>query len=288
MDKLKNPLGAVAICTLLASCATMEMSEEDRARLGGAIGAIAGALIANEAGASDWQVVLAGIAAGYAGYRIGKHLSGNDQDALRARTASALSTAQDGETVEWASEESGAKARITTTGTRQERKDIDLLRDRRVDSPPPLDIIGKPYASLGSSVNLRAGPSTGTPVVGSLDKGEVVHAIGKVQGAPWVMIGRNNIALGYVHASLVAEHDPSVAEQQATLTGTFELDDVDMEAVNREAQEVFEIDDLVTVGDTVEVATDCRTVDIEIVAGTQTETESVDACRGPNGGWEAV
>ena len=288
MDKLRNALGAVAICAMLASCATMEMSEEDKARLGGAIGAIAGALIANEAGASDWQVVLAGIAAGYGGYRIGKHLSGNDQDALRARTASALSTSRDGETVEWASEECTAKARITTTGTRQERKDIDLLRDRRVDSPPPLDIIGKPYASLGSSVNLRAGPSTGTPVVGSLDKGEVVHAIGKVQGAPWVMIGRNNIALGYVHASLVAEHDSSVAEQQATLTGTFELDDVDMEEVNREAQAVFEIDDLVTVGDTVEVVTDCRTVEIDIVVGTQTETESVAACRGPNGGWEAV
>ena len=288
MDKLKKSLGATVVCAMLASCASMEMSEEDKARLGGALGAIAGALIANEAGASDWQVVLAGIAAGYAGYRIGKHLGQNDQAALRQRTASALSSARDGETVEWASTESTARARITTTDTRQEIKDIDLLRDQRVDSPPALVIIGKPYASLGSSVNLRAGPSTSARVVGSLDRGEVVHAFGKVRGAPWVVIGRNNVAMGYVHASLVAKHDPSVADQQPVLTGTFELDDVDMEEVNREARATFEIDDLVTVGDTVEVATDCRTVDIDIVVDTVTETENVDACRGPNGSWEAV
>ena len=288
MDTLRKTLGATVVCALLTSCATMEMSEEDKGRLGGAIGAIAGALIANEAGASDWQVVLAGIAAGYAGYRIGKHLGRNDQAALQQRTASALSTARDGETVEWSSTESGAKATITTTDTREERKEIDILRDQRVASPPALDIIGKPYASVGSSVNLRAGPSTSTRVVGSLDKGEIVHAIGKVQGAPWVVIGKNNIAMGYVHESLVAEHDESAGQQQATLTSTFELDDVDMEEVNREARATFEIDDLVTVGDTVEITTECRSVDFHIVVDAKTETEDMDACRGPDGAWQRV
>ena len=288
MDKVTKAVSVMVVVGMLAGCATMEMTEEERARLGATMGAIAGALIANEAGASDWQVVLAGIAAGYAGYRIGQYLGQNDQAALQQRTASALSNARDGETIEWASTESSARARITTIGTRQEIKNIELLRDHRVDSPPPLDIIGKLYTSLGSSVNLRAGPSTSTQVVGSLDKGEVVHAFGKVQDAPWVMIGRNDIAMGYVHASLVAEHDPSIAEQTPVLTGTFELDDVDMEEVNREARATFEIDDLVTVGDTVEVTTECRTVKIDIVVDEAAETDNVDACRGPNGGWEAV
>ena len=288
MNTLKKTMGTLIACAMLTSCASMEMSEEDKARLGGALGAIAGALIANEAGASDWQVILAGVAAGYAGYRIGKHLGRNDQADLQAHTASALASAQDGETVEWSSTESGAKATITTTNTREERKEIDILRDRRVASPPALDIIGKPYASVGSSVNLRAGPSTSTRVVGSLDKGEIVHAIGKVQGAPWVAIGKNNIAMGYVHESLVAEHDESAVQQQATLTSTFELDDVDMEEVNREARATFEIDDLVTVGDTVEITTDCRTVKLDIVVDAKTETDSLDACRGPNGAWQRV
>ena len=288
MNTLKRTMATLVACAMLTSCASMEMSEEGKARLGAAMGAIAGALIANEAGAKDWQVILAGVAAGYAGYRIGKHLGRNDQAALRARTASALAAAQDGETVEWSSTESGAKATITTTNTREETKEIDILRDQRVASPPALDIIGKPYASVGSSVNLRAGPSTSTRVVGSLDKGEIVHAIGKVQGAPWVVIGKNNIAMGYVHESLVAEHDESAAEQRATLTSTFELDDVDMEEVNREARATFEIDDLVTVGDTVEITTDCRTVKLDIVVDAKTETDSMDACRGPNGAWQRV
>ena len=288
MNTLKRTMATLVACAMLTSCASMEMSEEDKARLGGALGAIAGALIANEAGASDWQVILAGVAAGYAGYRIGKHLGRNDQAALQARAASALATAEDGETVEWSSTESGAKATITTRNTREETKEIDILRDERVASPPALDIVGKPYASVGSSVNLRAGPSTSTRVVGSLDKGEIVHAIGKVQGAPWVVIGKNNIAMGYVHESLVAEHDESAVQQQATLTSTFELDDVDMEEVNREARATFEIDDLVTVGDTVEVTTECRSVDFHIVVDAKTETEDMDACRGPDGAWQRV
>ena len=115
MNTLKRTMATLVACAMLTSCASMEMSEEDKARLGGALGAIAGALIANEAGASDWQVILAGVAAGYAGYRIGKHLGRNDEAALRARAASALATAQDGEIVEWSSTESGAKATITTT-----------------------------------------------------------------------------------------------------------------------------------------------------------------------------
>ena len=135
MNTLKRTMGTLVACAMLTSCASMEMSEEDKARLGGALGAIAGALIANEAGASDWQVILAGVAAGYAGYRIGKHLGRNDEAALRARAASALATAEDGETVEWSSTESGARATITTTNTREETKEIDILRDQRVASP---------------------------------------------------------------------------------------------------------------------------------------------------------
>ena len=273
---------------VLAGCATMEMSEENKAALGATMGAIAGVLIANEAGANNWQTVLAGVAVGYAGYRIGKRLGRNDQAALHRRTAYALANAPDGRSLAWASTESDATATITTRNTREEVKSVDILRDERMTTPPALDIIGKSYTSLGSSVNLRAAPSTSAPVIGSLHKGEVVQAIGKVRNAPWVMISKNAIAMGYVHASLIAEHDESQAQRQASLTRTLELDDVDMEEVNRQAQATLEIDDFVAVGDTIEVETDCRTVDIEIVVQAQAENESVDACLGPNGSWEAV
>ncbi len=289
MNRRNRILAIVLAGAMAASCATTETGEEDRgAALGAAIGAIAGAFLAKEAGASGWQAILAGAAAGYAGYRIGKHLSQGEERALRRQTAAALASAPDGGTVEWQSDESDASARITTRNSRQERKEIDILRDERMASPPAIDVIGQPYASVGSNVNLRAGPSTNTAVIGSLSKGEVVHAIGKVRGRPWVMIGKNDIAMGYVHDSLVAEHDESAADRQHALTSPFELDDVDIDEVNRQANATFELDDFVAVGDTLEVNTDCRTVDFEFAAGAEAvETESLDACRGPNGSWQA-
>ena len=286
---MKQPNKIIAIVfagVMTASCASMEMSEEDQSALGAAGGALAGVFLAKEAGASDWQAILAGAAVGYVGYRIGKHLSQNDQAALRQRTATALASSPDGETVEWQSAESDATALIRTSNTRQAEKEIDILRDERMAPTPTLDLIGEPYACVASSVNLRAGPSTSTAVIGSLEKGEVVHALGKVRGAPWVMIGRNDIAMGYAHDSLVAEHDESAAAQQQRLTGVFELDDVDMDEVNRQANATFERDNFVAVGDTVEINTECRTVAFEFAAEEGVEAESFDACRGPNGAWQ--
>ena len=286
MSIRNRTIAIVLTSAMAAGCATMEMSEENKGALGAAVGAIAGVFLAKEAGASDWQAILAGAAIGYAGYRIGKHLSRNDEAALQRRTAAALASSPDGQTVEWHSDESDAKALITTRNSRQERKEIDILRDRRVTTPPPIDVIGMPYVSVGSSVNLRAGPSTDTQVVGSLNRGEVVHAIGKVRGAPWVMIGKNDIAMGYVHESLVTEYDETAAQQQQALTGIFDLDEVDIDEINRQAGATFELDDFVAVGDTIEVNTDCRTVDFEFVADEEVEGESLDACRGPNGAWQ--
>ena len=123
-------------------------------------------------------------------------------------------------------------------------------------------------------MNLRTGASNQTAVVGSLGRGEVVQAAGKVPGAPCIMISRTNITFGYVHASLFAALVSSVAQQQPVLTGTFEFDDVGTKEVNRKTQATFEGDDQVKVGDAVKVMTDCRTVDIEIVAESVTESVS--------------
>ena len=256
--------------------------------------------------ADGWQGVLLGVAAGYAAYEFGKNLRENDQAALERKAAETLSTAGDGETVIWASDDGGATARITPRNSRRETKGIDIIRDQRVETPRSMTIVGKPYVSTGSNVRLRAGPSTNTEIIGSLSKNDVVHAFGMVEGgyvdgsAQWVLIGKKNIALGYVHDSLVAEDGPSAAEQQPVLARTFELDNVDMNKVQSEARETFElddvgnanatfeIDDLVTVGDTVEVATDCRTLTIDIVVDNATETQETEACRGPAGYWEAA
>ena len=277
--------GLVAV-SMLTSCATM--SEEDKAAISGIVGGIAGTLLAKELGASDWQAVLAGVALAYAGFELGKHLSRTDQVAVRQETATVLATAGDGETVTWESEESSATATITARDSRQQTREIEILRDNRIDAPPGLEIIGRPFVSVGSNVNLRTGPSTSAPVVGKLAKGDVVNAIGKVEDEPWIMIGRTNIAMGYVHSSLVAEQDESINNQVPTIHGTFELDEVDLAEVNKEANATFEIDEFEVVGDSFVVDTDCRTVDIEIVSDEGAETQSIDACRSLDGSWEKV
>src|SRR6185312_8682739 len=49
----------------------------------------------------------------------------------------------------------------------------------------------------GSTLNLRARPSTRARVVGKLQGGEVVNVIGRVSGSAWVLVARNGIGAGY-------------------------------------------------------------------------------------------
>ena len=288
MNGFKRTAAAVAACSVLAAgCATM--SEEDKAALSGLFSAAAGVAVAKALGADGWEAALIGLAAGYAGFQISKHLSESDQVAVREEAARALTNSEDGETVYWVSRESGAKASMTARDSRRETREVEALRDKRVETPPSLDLIGKPYVSTGSSVRLRSAPSTSADVLGSLNKGDVFHAIGKVQGRPWVMIGRSNIAMGYVHADLVAEQN-AVEESLATsLRGGFELDEVDLAQINEQAQATFELDDLEVVGDSFVLnEVQCRTLDMEIVSDGGTETLSVNSCQGADGHWEAV
>lgn len=288
MNGFKRTAAAVAACSVLAAgCATM--SEEDKAALSGLFSAAAGVAVAKALGADGWEAALIGLAAGYAGFQISKHLSESDQVAVREEAARALTNSEDGETVYWVSRESGAKASMTARDSRRETREVEALRDKRVETPPSLDLIGKPYVSTGSSVRLRSAPSTSADVLGSLNKGDVFHAIGKVQGRPWVMIGRSNIAMGYVHADLVAEQN-AVEEPLATsLRGGFELDEVDLAQINEQAQATFELDDLEVVGDSFVLnEVQCRTLDMEIVSDSGTETLSVNSCQGADGHWEAV
>ena len=288
MQGVKRTVAAVAACSVLAAgCATM--SEEDKAALSGLFSAAAGVAVAKVLGADGWEAALVGIAAAYAGFQISKHLSESDQVAVRGEAARALANSNDGETVYWVSPESGAKASITPRGSRRETREVDLLRDKRIETPPAMDLIGKPYVSLGSSVRLRSAPSTSADVVGTLNEGDSFHAFGKVHDQPWVMIGRSNIAMGYVHADYVAEEGAGDEPQATSLHGGFELDEVDLAQINEQAQATFELDDFEVVGDSF-VLNDvpCRTLDMEIVSESGTETQSVNSCQSADGSWEAV
>lgn len=57
--------------------------------------------------------------------------------------------------------------------------------------------------SVNSNANLRAGPMTGARSLGMVYRGDEVEAIAKVQGQPWILVGRGGYGVGYVHQSML-------------------------------------------------------------------------------------
>lgn len=54
-----------------------------------------------------------------------------------------------------------------------------------------------------TNVSLRAGPSTATSKVGTLQRGQTFQAAAYANGGQWVLVSRNGVGIGYVHSGYV-------------------------------------------------------------------------------------
>lgn len=54
-----------------------------------------------------------------------------------------------------------------------------------------------------TNVSLRAGPSTSTTRVGSLQRGQAFQAAAYANNGQWVLVSQNGVGIGYVHAGYV-------------------------------------------------------------------------------------
>ncbi len=54
-----------------------------------------------------------------------------------------------------------------------------------------------------TNVSLRAGPSTSTARVGSLQRGQTFQAAAYANNGQWVLVSQNGVGVGYVHAGYV-------------------------------------------------------------------------------------
>lgn len=64
--------------------------------------------------------------------------------------------------------------------------------------------VGERFVVTGAKgVNVRGGPGTDYAVVDTLAANASVMAIGKVKASDWYLVGRGNVAIGYVAASLI-------------------------------------------------------------------------------------
>tara|TARA_R110002110_G_C13469589_1_gene719999 strand:+ start:21232 stop:22047 length:816 start_codon:yes stop_codon:yes gene_type:complete len=253
--------------SMLAGCQTTGNKSDIGTLLGGAVGALAGSQFGS--GKGRIAAILAGGAIGaFAGRAIGQMLDEQDQIAMQERSAYALATASDGQQVNWQSNRTGAQAVLTPTGTRQETRQMTLVRDQRVSVAPNLELIGETYATK-SNANVRAGASTDTVVVNSLTAGQPVDVVGKVSGSNWYLVSRDRVTIGYVHGDLLSKS----ATVTARLQEPIDLDKVQL----RQGQ----------VADTITASTTCRTMEYSVEgANGQSGNDSFSACKATDGSWE--
>lgn len=69
-------------------------------------------------------------------------------------------------------------------------------------SPANLTRDGGTYVA-NSTINVRSGPTTSAGRVGQLRTGEAFQALGRVRGAPWVLVGQGGVGVGYVHEGYI-------------------------------------------------------------------------------------
>ncbi|MBO6541624.1 MAG: SH3 domain-containing protein [Alphaproteobacteria bacterium] len=268
MHKPIQKFSALLLTTsLLAGCQTTGNKADIGTLLGGAVGALAGSQIGS--GKGRIAAILAGGAIGaFAGRAIGQMLDEQDQAAMQERSAYALANARDGQQVNWQSNRTGAQAVLVPTETRQETRQMTLIRDQRVAVAPNMELIGETYVAKSTS-NVRAGASTDYPIVNSVSAGQSVDVVGKVNGANWYLISRDRVTVGYVHGDLLSKSGTVTARLQEPI----DLDRVQL----RQGQVV----------DTITASTTCRTMEYSVKGENgQSDSDSFSACKAADGSWE--
>lgn len=163
-----------------------------------------GALALLAAGcASDGFYGAAG--AGYAANSpLARDMGAREEAALAQAFTAAVEEAAPGERRAWAS---GAYSGAVTPGAYLVG---NLTADPHALLPvaAPLDFAARYETELGlyaltGRANLRAGPSLKARILATLDAGTGVEVVGRVAGAPWMLVATGGKVRGYVHESLM-------------------------------------------------------------------------------------
>lgn len=302
---LRSTVAAVALCSLVAGCATTGQNQALGSLIGGVGGAVVGGALGSAIGGEEAQMIGALIGAGvgaYFGNRIARELSERDQQAMQAQTARALSEAPDGERVAVQLPESGRTLGITASGTTYDEREMAVSRITGVAQPPAgFEVINTSHATT-TALNLRSSPTVGVDNrLGTLPEGEVVNVLGRIRGSDWMILTRGDGAvIGYAAGEYllptwetaaatprlirtVAVEEPSA--QRASVTDldaedAINLDDAVLPASVR-AQAV-NLDALDATTEVTQVASACRTVTYDL----DDLEDGGRICRGDNGVWQ--
>ena len=249
--------GALVAQPVAAQEFLKNITNEDIGRvLGGVGGAIVGSQFGG--GSGKWVAAAVGAAGGFfVGGEIGKYLDQRDRQGLAESRQQALDS---GEPVTWNNPDTGVQstARVTETSYRPVPTANSGGAQDVLWRVPPLQLIGSDYEATATS-NVRGGPGTEYAVMGQLNAGEPVHVVGKVVDADWLMVARNGIGRGFVHADLL--RPAQVRARIDRPLSTAELDGI----------------------------RECSILEQQVrLADGTSETRRARACRSTDGSWELV
>ncbi len=280
----------------LSSCQTTNMGDGET--LGTVLGAVGGAVLGSQFGKGTGQLfgtAIGTLAGAYIGNQLGKILDEKEQAQVQTESVDALENSTDGQTVAWTNPDTGAKAQIQATNTRQVKQKVTVYRSREIAALPTLDLIGEEYQSI-KNANVRNAPTTDADVVSGLKAGENFTAVGKVEGKPWIVVARNNRTVGYVYETLVQKATQQSDAYVATSQVLRKKDEFDEQAAKLKEEgkgqssfgEPIDLDAEGLVAEEIEVATTCRDLGVNVQKGDQTGEDSFTACKATDGAWEIM
>jgi uncharacterized protein YgiM (DUF1202 family) len=276
----RNLLLSSAITVALATACSSNPNKEDWGTALGSIGGAAlGAMVAGDD--NKWLGAAIGGAIGfYAGKQIGRYLDKQDQQALAAETSEALATESAG-TSTWQSTRSGASAEIKTGDISYTSQPREIKRLATVQPVPAIKLENNEYQTT-TSLRVRSGPGTRYAVITTLKPGDVVKSAGRTDNG-WLMLAKQNVTVGYVHANYVKPYNPV---EQALAQGV-DLDSVDVASIEKEdAFGGIDLDSVETTSSTVTAQTGCRDVEISVKTEQGVEKENSRACQQADGVWQ--
>lgn len=137
-----------------------------------------------------------------AGSRLAYDLAGGDRDALADAFVSAMAS---GAETPWRGRNAGGAVTPGDYSLANLKADP---RERLILARGDLDIAHRMETDLGlyaltSNANVRTGPGTTYKIATVLSSGSGVEVVGRVVGAPWMLVSHEGRIAGYVHENLM-------------------------------------------------------------------------------------
>lgn len=180
--------------------------------IGAVVGGLAGAALGNALSRNNRTIgiVLGGALGAAAGSWIGCRLQISDQQKAQAALERALA---ENSTQTWRSEIGAASGTVEVVANTVQPVPAGPVAPAATPVPAfapgvlqlaSYDLGAAGLYSARSRTNVRSGPGTGNAVVGQLVAGEAVRVLAQVPGQPWLLVGTETTARGYVSAGLLA------------------------------------------------------------------------------------